>query len=111
MNNESDWMTALRGARAQMSLQQLATRLHLSPTTVHQVLKGNYKGNLKRVAERVRGELLNKRITCPVLGEIAPGRCQDEQRKPFAATNPQRVQLWKTCRGGCRHSTIGKERK
>lgn len=105
--SEHDWLVALREELKAIGLRHLAQRLGLSPTTVHQVLKGNYKGNLKRIEERVRGELLHKTVDCPVLGEISARKCLDWQARPFAATNPTRVAVWKACRAGCKHSNLG----
>lgn len=105
--SEHDWLVVLRAELKAIGLRCLAQRLGLSPTTVHQVLKGNYKGNLKRIEERVRGELMNKTVECPVLGEISARKCLDWQARPFAATNPTRVAVWKACRAGCKHSNLG----
>lgn len=106
MSKEPDWIAVLREELQRTSLKVLGRKLGLSPTTVHQVLKGAYKGNLKRIEDRVRGELLNKRIKCPVLDMITPRKCQDSQKSPLLVTNPQRVQLWRACRSGCKHSEL-----
>jgi len=107
MTREADWIAVLREERKRTSLPVCARRLGLSATTVHQVLRGNYKGNLQRIEERVRGELMNKTVECPVLGEISARKCLDWQARPFAATNPTRVAVWKACRAGCKHSNLG----
>lgn len=107
MTREADWIATLRAECKQTSQNKTATRLGLSPTTINQVLAGTYKGNLQRIEERVRGELMNKTVECPVLGEISARKCLDWQARPFAATNPTRVAVWKACRGGCKHSQIG----
>lgn len=104
--SEHDWLVVLREECERTSLKRLAGRIGLSPTTVHQVLKGNYKGNLHRIEQRVRGELMHKVVECPVLGEISARKCLDWQARPFAATNPTRVAVWKACRAGCKHSGL-----
>lgn len=109
MTRSADWIEALRAERDKTSLPRIAGRLGLSATTVHQILKGNYRGNVKRIEERVRGELLNQTVQCPELGEMNARQCQDWQAKPFAATNPTRVAMWRACRSGCKHSNL-KER-
>lgn len=108
MKTEPDWIVVLRAECKRTSQSKAAHRIGRSATTINQVLKGTYPGNLKHIEERVRGELMNKTLICPVLGEISTRKCQDEQKRPFAATNPTRVQLYKACRGGCKHSQIGK---
>lgn len=100
---EPEWLRALRKAVECDGLRKVALRLGRSKGAISGVLTGTYKASTKRIEERVRGELLNKRIECPVLGEIAPGACQDWQDKPFAATNPERVAVYRACRGGCPH--------
>lgn len=107
MKREPDWIVALREECKRTSQIKAGARLGVSATTINQVLKGTYKASTKRLEERVRGELLNKLVACPVLGEISARKCLDEQARPFAATNPQRVALWKACRAGCKHSTLG----
>lgn len=81
------------------SQAKVAARLKVSDATVSNALKGRYIGNVDRLAERIRGELLKATVGCPVLGEISARICQDEREKPFSAHNPQAVRLWRACRG------------
>lgn len=83
----------------------MAHQLGLSKATVCLVLKGRYPARTHRVAARVR-ELLPAPppIACPVLGELKPEACLFHQARPFAATNPQRIALWRACRNGCPHA-------
>lgn len=98
-----DWMGELRKAVERDGMKKVAQMLGRSKSCISGVLSGKYKADTKRIEERVRGALMNKRIECPVLGEIAPGACQDWQDKPFAATNPERVAVYRACRNGCPH--------
>ncbi len=100
---EPDWLRALRAAVERDGLTKVANQLGRSKGGISNVLNGKYGASTKRIEDRVRGALMNKRIECPVLGEIAPGTCQDWQEKPFAATNPERVAVYRACRAGCRH--------
>lgn len=95
-------MDVLRAAVGREGLRTVANQLRRSKSCISGVLSGKYKADTKRIEERVRGALMHKTIDCPVLGEISPGQCQDEQCKPFAATNPTRVAVYKACRNGCR---------
>jgi hypothetical protein len=108
-NPENDWMDALREQVKRTSQQRAADRIGMSSSVVNQVLKGTYKGNLANVEARVRGALMNRTVKCPVLGEISCKRCQDEQDRPFAPTNPARVAVFKACRNGCKHSKHRRE--
>lgn len=114
MNAETDraqdqgWLAALRRACDEKSQAAVARRLGLSPATVNQVLKGSYKGNLRAIEERVRGALMGLMVECPILGGIRRNVCLDWQAKPFAATNEQRVMLYRACRSGCPYSKLHK---
>jgi hypothetical protein len=105
---DEDWLEALRAETARTSQSRAAHRIGMSASVVNQVLKGIYKGRVQRVAERVRGALMNQKVVCPVLGEISCKRCQDEQGRPFGSTNPLRVAVYKSCRSGCSHSKHGR---
>lgn len=100
---EPDWMRALRKAVESDGLKAVAFKLRRSRATISGVLNNNYAASTDRIAERVRGELMNKTHECPVLGAISPATCQDEQVRPFAATNSTRVAVYKACRSGCPH--------
>lgn len=104
------WIETLRQACERESQSRVAARLGYSAATVNQVLKGVYKGRLDRVQERVESVLVGGRLVdCPVLGEIPRHECLDHQGQPFAATNPQRVRLYRACRSGCPHSRLKEE--
>jgi hypothetical protein len=45
----------------------------------------------------VRGEFLDARVSCPVLGEIPTGECIGHQLRKFQPTNPLRVALRRAC--------------
>lgn len=96
-----DWMKVLRAAVDRDGMRQVALQLGRSKGCISDVLGGKYKANTRRIEERVRGVFMNKKIECPALGEISPATCQDWQQKPFAATNPERVAVYKACRAGC----------
>lgn len=106
MNAPTAWLDVLRRACEKNSQAAVARRLGLSPATVNQVLKGSYKGSLRAVEERVRGALMGLTVDCPILGDIRRNVCLDWQAKPFAATNEQRVMLYRACRSGCPHSKL-----
>lgn len=96
----ADALQALQSACAAKGSSQakVAKRLKVSDGTVSNALNGRYIGNVERLAERIRGELLNAAVACPVLGEISARICQDEREKPFSAHNSQAVRLWRACR-------------
>ena len=95
------WLAILRCECESTSQARVAKRLGVSQATISQVLKGTYGANTTHVEARVRGSFMGETLVCPVLGEISKLRCQEEQRRPFAATTPQRVAVFRACRSGC----------
>lgn len=95
---QGDWLQALRDACAGMSQREVGELIGYSESVVSQVLSGKYRGDIKRVRAAVEGGLMGATVDCPVLGVIPRQRCIEHQRRPFAATNPTRVQLWRACR-------------
>lgn len=104
---EPVFVTALREACDRQSQALVAKRIGYSPAVVNQVLAGKYKGDLNRVQRAIEGALLGVTVDCPILGPLASNKCLDLQSLPFAATNPQRVKLYKACRK-CEHNRTGK---
>ena len=102
-----DWMQALREACSSESQAVVGARIGYSGSVVSQVLSGKYRGRLDHVREAVEGALLGATVECPVLGTLARHLCIEHQGRPFAATNPVRVQLYHACRDGCRNSRAG----
>lgn len=103
-----DWLRVLAEQCDHVGSQaQVARRIGYSASTVNQVLAAKYRGDLRKVAAAVEGAFLAATVECPVLGQIATDKCLAHQRRPMAGTNPQRVRLWRACRGGCPHSRIG----
>jgi hypothetical protein len=95
----SDWMEILRAECERTSQAKAAVLIGYSAAVVNQVLKGTYRGDYTSVQEAVMGALMGATVDCPVIGEMPRNRCIDNQRRAahFAATNPLRVQLYKTC--------------
>lgn len=93
-----DWLDILRKACAESSQSAVGKRLGLTGSTISQVLAGKYCASTDAVEERVRGVLMNKTVDCPQLGELSAKVCLDWQAKPFAATNPLRVRMFKSCK-------------
>jgi hypothetical protein len=91
-------MILLRQAVNDRGQAAVARELGYSPSAISQVLHGIYGGALDNLMERVAETFGNGTIVCPVMGEISLRRCAEERKKGFAATSPQRVALWRTCR-------------
>jgi len=93
-----DWVDALARACDGASQGKVAKRVGPSAAVINQVLGNSYKGRMDRVEKCVRGELMRATVICPVLGDLSTRRCLDAQHRPFAATNPLRVQLHQACK-------------
>nr|DAN91198.1 MAG TPA: DNA-binding protein [Caudoviricetes sp.] len=81
-----------------MSQAKVAKAIGYSAATVNLVLKGNYKGDLNAVEKAFKGVFSVETVSCPILGDIPESKCISIQRQPFAATNHQRVLLFKSCK-------------
>jgi hypothetical protein len=93
-----DWVTVLAELCDREGQATAARRLDVSTSVVSETLRHTYKGRYDNVRERVKGALMGKTVNCPVLGDDLPrDRCIELQGRPFAATNPERVQLFRTC--------------
>jgi hypothetical protein len=97
------WLALLREHIARTSGARVARELGYSPALVSQVAACKYGGDLERVARRVIEVYGGQHVECPVLGEIALACCAQERKRPFAATNPVRVRLYRACRT-CMHN-------
>lgn len=101
-----DWVDELAREASRTSGTLAAAKIGYSPAVVTHVIRNSYKGDIGRVAEKVRGALMGVTVSCPVLGDIGRDRCLDEQKKPFSATSSVRSRLFRACRAGCPHSRL-----
>ena len=96
-----EWVITLACACDSSNQTAVARRLGVSHSVIGPVLRNSYQGRLDRIEQRVRGELMNECVTCPVLGEITKKRCIEEQARAgsgYSATNAIRVELRRACR-------------
>jgi hypothetical protein len=103
----ADALAALIELKNKFSQADIGRRLGVSGASLSNALGGKYIGNVDKLAERIRGELLNQTVPCPILGTVTTRVCQDERAKPFAATSPLRVLLWRSCKT-CLHNPATK---
>ncbi len=92
-----EWIVVLADACDGSSQAAVSRRLGVSGAMINQALRNTYSGRMDKLEQRVRGELMNERAQCPVLGDITKRRCIDEQTRPYAATNAVRVELRRAC--------------
>jgi len=95
---KTDLMKLLREKCDELSQSRVAAAIGYSPSAVNQALRGTYRGDVAKLLERVAEVFGDETVDCPILGEIPLGKCAFHRRRPFAATNPLRVTLWRACR-------------
>jgi len=103
----SPWLEVLAAQCRRRSQAAVAEDLGVSPAMVNQSLRGRYRGDTERLQALVEGAYMGRTVPCPVLGEVALNQCLDHQTRPFAATNPVRVALYRACRNGCAQARKG----
>lgn len=101
---ESRWLQELRAQCQTTSQPKVAKVLGYSPAVINQVLKGTYKGDIKKVEQKVRGCYLGETVGCPILGELERNKCIEHQNAKYSSVNRLKVQLFKAC-PNCRYNT------
>ncbi|MFN9279389.1 MAG: helix-turn-helix domain-containing protein [Betaproteobacteria bacterium] len=99
----ADALEALRRLCTTTSQAAVSRRLGVTPGSISQALNGRYVGNVERLAERIRGEVLGQQVACPLWGQLTLRMCQDKRETPLNAGNPLMVRQWQACRG-CIHN-------
>jgi hypothetical protein len=92
-----DWVLTFAEHCDRTSVRAVAERINYSPSVGSQILSRSYAGRLDKVEAAVRGAFMGSTVRCPVLGELAVDKCLYNQGRKFAATNPTRVRLSRTC--------------
>lgn len=92
-----DAMKLLVDKTAQLGQAEVARRLGVSAAAVSQILSGKYNAAPDAILTRVIEVFGGLLVECPVLGKIPLGRCAEKRKLPFAATNPQRIALYRAC--------------
>lgn len=95
-----DWVKALAEACDEAGLRKTAAKLHVSSAMASLAINRK-RIDLSFIKYPVEKTLMVTMVACPVLGVMGRDECLREQAKPFSSVNPLRVQLFKTCRGGC----------
>jgi hypothetical protein len=93
-----DLLELLRSKCAELGQAAVARAVGYSDSAVSQALNGKYQGSLDNLLARVEEVWGGVSVDCPGLGyEISLAKCGEWRRKPFAATNPQRVAMFRAC--------------
>ena len=94
-----EWIVVLAQACDSTSQSAVSKRLGISNSMISTALQNAYPGRMDKLEQRVRGEYMNQRVACPVLGDITSRKCLDSQAwvKNYAPTNGMRVELRRAC--------------
>lgn len=96
------WLELLR-QRAEVAGSMVAAReIGVSPTTVSLLLSGKYPASTDKMAQRVMNMYgRNGKVSCPILGEIEPGKCAElwnkAQHLGVKSGNPRMIRQHKAC--------------
>lgn len=93
-----DVLALLREHRKSKTQVAMGLELGISTTSVNHAVNDKFRGNVERLAARVRGLYGGDTVTCPVLGSINTKVCLDQQSKGAVYSNPMRVALIKACK-------------
>ena len=75
----------------------VARAIGYTPSTISQMLSGTYPADDSAVMEKFREVYGGITVDCPVLSTISLDKCGFHRRREFAASNPVRVALFRTC--------------
>lgn len=93
-----EWVLVLAEYCDRVGQTKTAKKLGRSGALVSQAISNSYPSPLTDLEQRVRGELMNESVACPVLGLLTKRRCVDAQRKNSTAPkNAMRVELRRMC--------------
>lgn len=94
-----DAMKLLTEKVSELGQAEVGRRLgYSSGSIICQILAGTYGGSSVNVLNKVVELWGGVSVTCPILGDIPLSRCAEYRNRPFAATNPVRISLYRACR-------------
>jgi hypothetical protein len=95
----TDQMELFRTKCDELGKAEVARRTGYSPPTISQLYNAAYGADPSAILQRVEEVFASdKSVACPMLGPITPGKCAEQRRRPYAATNPQRVRMFRACK-------------
>jgi hypothetical protein len=76
----------------------LARELDVSDAVFSGIRRGDYNGDTDKYLQMVEDRYSIDSVDCPVLGAIPRTKCAHNCTRPFSATNPVRVRLYRACK-------------
>jgi len=94
---DEEWVQVLNAEVDERGKDAVAEALGCSRAMVHQLKEAKYGSPVEKWRRKVMAELARDRVQCPVLGAIDVDECREHRNAEFAATNPERIRLYRTC--------------
>lgn len=78
-----------------------ARRLGINRASVSTLLANRYPAGTAKMEKIIMAWAAT--VHCPIMGSISADECHTERSKPFIASNPSRIRLYRACRQ-CPHN-------
>ncbi|WP_436399320.1 hypothetical protein [Roseobacter sp. S98] len=97
-----EWIEALVAACDADGASQsiVAARIGRSPSVISSLLRNDYRGNMKRLEDRVRSVICVEQVKCPALGWITSVDCLNwrDEAEELTSASPITVRMFRACR-------------
>lgn len=95
---QPDQMTLLQQKVGELGQAEVARQMGYSASAINQAIHGKYNGDIATILAKVELVFGQSTVDCPELGDVPLRVCHFNKTRPFAATNPQRVRLYRACK-------------
>lgn len=94
-----EWTQELARRCEATSQNRVAEALNVSAAQISQALRNKYKGDMKKLRDRVEGKFMSQTIACPELGNLPLNECRDWRGRAASAgsANMMRVKMFRAC--------------
>jgi len=95
-----DWVRRLAEEADATSQNRAARRIGYTAGALSGVFRNSYGASMAGIEEQVRGVLMKKTVTCPVMGEIGTHDCRAwrQRARAFSSHNALSVQMFRACK-------------
>lgn len=95
-----DWVRRLAEEADATSQNRVARRVGYTAGALSSVFRCRYGASMAGIEEQVRGVLMKKTVTCPVLGEIGAHDCRAwrGRARSFSSHNALSVRMFRACK-------------
>ncbi len=101
------WIIELAKSCDHIGLDQTAISFEIEAVAVSKIIRNDFFTDYTKIKDKVENIVFDKKVVCPILGEIQANKCLDQQARKFSIANSIRVRLYQACRNNCPNSQIG----